>query len=128
MQHRQTPCPWCGATLCDDSNAFHAYLRRHDLHPWCWSGVGDGWLPIVEALTGDLRALGWSGKVAQIKEKFGTLRFYAEQTNAAMEARIRLAEDASAVTCERCGLPGALSNNGNIATLCPAHTREHQRR
>jgi hypothetical protein len=119
-------CKWCGATVCDPSNAFHAFLRKHDLHPWCWSGVDAGWLPLLDRLATDLKALGWKGKVAQIKEKFGGLRFYAEDTEPPMEARIRLAELESARTCEVCGRPadlGPIAGGSWIQTLCAIHRR-----
>ena len=85
-------CTWCGAEVCDPSDAFHDLLRRHDLHTPCWSGVPDAWLPLLDRLCTDLKAMGWNGRVGQIKEKFGTLRFYAEDTDDRMDARIREAE------------------------------------
>lgn len=101
-------CTWCGADskYCNKNDAFHDLLRRHDLHPWCWSGVGPGWLLLVERLVADLKAMGWRGDVAQIKEKFFELRFYAEDTTPDMEARISAATAESRLTCETCGKPG----------------------
>jgi hypothetical protein len=119
-------CYWCGASVCDPTNAFHDFLRKHDLHPWCWSYVDAGWLPVIDRLATDLKALGWKGKVAQIKEKFGGLRFYAENTDPLMEARIRLAELESARTCEMCGRPadiGPIAGASWIQTLCAVHRR-----
>jgi hypothetical protein len=119
-------CKWCGATACDPANGFHAILRKHDLHPWCWSHVDAGWLPLLDRLATDLKSLGWKGKIAQIKEKFGGLRFYAEDTEPPMEARIRLAELESARTCEVCGRPadlGPIAGGSWIQTLCAVHRR-----
>ena len=59
-------CTWCGAEECDPGDAFHDLLRKHDLHPWCWSGVPDAWLPLLDRLCTDLKAMGWNGRVAQI--------------------------------------------------------------
>jgi hypothetical protein len=62
-------------------------------------------------------------RIDQIKEKFGTLRFYVSgaASDSMMEA-IMEAESLSACTCERCGAPGAVrvSRAGFwLKTLCP---------
>ena len=117
-------CPWCASPYCDPTSAFHDFLRRHDLHPECISDVGDGWLPLLDTLVSDLRALGWQGKVGQIKEKFGGLRFYAEGTNGKMRDRILLAEQQSTKICDTCGQPGQIVRDGRMATRCTAHELE----
>ena len=38
-----------------------------------------------------------------------------------MDNRIRLAEDASYITCERCGELGEFRGGGWMATLCDEH-------
>lgn len=115
-------CTWCGADsrYCNENDTFHQLLRRHDLHPWCWSGVGDGWLPLIDQLVVDLKAMGWHGSVAQIKEKFGALRFYAEDTSDEMDARIEVACAASATTCENCGRQGSLQQDFRVEVACDA--------
>jgi len=62
--------------------------------------------------------------VTQVKEKFGTLRFYydirsdiSEIDNEISEA-IKEAELKSSITCEVCGKPGTQTNNGWIKILC----------
>jgi hypothetical protein len=55
--------------------------------------------------------------VMQVKEKFGTLRFYCSGTDA-IDRYIRLAERLSAVTCEDCGRPGKANDSGWIRTQC----------
>ena len=45
-----------------------------------WHGTGK----VFERLVVELRVLGWEGKVAQIKEKYGTLRFYAQAASEPM--------------------------------------------
>lgn len=61
--------------------------------------------------------------VQQVKEKFGTLRFYSPG-NDAIRRYIRLAERLSAMTCEVCGESGKLdSNSGWYRTLCPRHVK-----
>jgi hypothetical protein len=55
--------------------------------------------------------------VVQVKEKFGTLRFYCPNTDA-IQKYIQLAERLSSVTCEDCGKPGRPNNAGWIRTQC----------
>lgn len=58
-------------------------------------------------------------KIAQIKEKFGTLRFYADNLNDAATGAIILAKKLSSVTCEDCGNVGEQrSVRGWISTSC----------
>ena len=55
--------------------------------------------------------------VQQVKEKFGTLRFYCSGGETIYKF-ISLAERLSAVTCEDCGKQGTANNSGWISTLC----------
>ena len=59
-------------------------------------------------------------RVVQIKEKFGTLRFYVHgQLSDGLRAQIlQVEEEESARTCERCGAPGQLRNGGWRHTYC----------
>jgi hypothetical protein len=57
----------------------------------------------------------------QIKEKFGTLRFYCVGGDDYTQGVLDLAERMSGVTCERCGAPGETRNGGWIRTLCDQH-------
>lgn len=58
--------------------------------------------------------------VLQVKEKFGTLRFYVRGGNDVVYNFIQLAETMSGVACEDCGAPGKRIGKGWIRTLCPA--------
>ena len=86
----------------------------------------DGWFPIIRDLSLKLEAIiaampeGERGgyKAAQVKEKFGTLRFYMTAETDEMERLICEAESASARTCEYCGQPGKLRTKGWLFTLC----------
>jgi hypothetical protein len=60
----------------------------------------------------------------QIKEKFGTLRFYYCGGDDYCHGVESMAESMSAVTCEVCGSPGKLRNGGWIQTLCDEHANE----
>ncbi len=88
-----------------------------------WLEVGDGWLlKIIHPLIKDLLAAGWSGKLNQVKEKFGGLRFYvAAGEPDEVYKLIWAAENASTTICEICGAPGELRYGGWIKTLCDEH-------
>jgi hypothetical protein len=55
--------------------------------------------------------------VLQVKEKFGTLRFYCPGSDA-IDKYVRLAHRLSVVTCEDCGKPGTSNDSGWIRTQC----------
>lgn len=57
----------------------------------------------------------------QVKEKFGTLRFYYDGGDDYIRGIVSMAESMSAVTCEECGVPGKQRGGGWIQTLCDAH-------
>jgi hypothetical protein len=61
----------------------------------------------------------------QVKEKFGTLRFYYSGGDDSIDGMVRMAESMSAVTCEECGIPGRIRHGGWISTLCDEHARAH---
>lgn len=87
-------------------------------------GVGEGWRKLVEPLIERCNAEGVH--IAQIKEKFGTLRFYTiGRPSEELKDAIDKAEVLSAVTCEACGEPGGINNtHGWLLTLCPKHEAE----
>ena len=62
--------------------------------------------------------------VNQVKEKFGTLRFYYTGGDDYVDGVVRMGEGMSAVTCEDCGAPGRSRNGGWIRTLCDHHAEE----
>lgn len=59
-------------------------------------------------------------KVVQIKEKFGGLRFYANDTDSNIDGMIWFAEDLSYNICENCGSTDNVeqTKGGWISTLC----------
>ncbi len=79
---------------------------------------GEGWAPLIDRLIGDIIKLGWNKEIAQVKEKFGGLRFYINAAPDAVHDRINQAEDESFITCENCGEPGQPRGGGWIKTLC----------
>ena len=110
-------------------------------------GVGKGWWPILEALCNNIqRHIDWSHKqrawdiekgneprevvpqvtVAQIKEKFGGLRFYYDGGDDTIDGMVRMAESWASVSCEECGAPGVQRPGGWVKTLCDQHAAERE--
>jgi hypothetical protein len=54
----------------------------------------------------------------QVKEKFGTLRFYYTGGDDIIDGMVRMAESMSGVTCEECGNPGERGGSGWVRTIC----------
>ena len=85
-------------------------------HPWA-RDVGPGWAKVIQplvdyAIVHDLR-------ISQIKEKFGTLRFYSALDDT-LDKMIEEAEKLSSETCEACGAPGRVRHTGWWLCLCDA--------
>lgn len=59
----------------------------------------------------------------QVKEKFGTLRFYYDGGDEYIHGLASMAEWVSSVTCEECGERGKLRGSGWVYTACDKHTR-----
>ncbi len=94
------------------------------IHP-CNFECGVGWKDIINKLCADIHALDPTVTVVQIKQKFGTLRFYLGTVDAnsshAVYALVSEAEEKSAITCEWCGLPGSTDTSKHWhITLCPS--------
>ena len=101
--------------------------------------IGDGWIPLIEKLFDFCQfqhdSNGYPQIVAdQIKEKFGTLRFYyhfedcdsdqAEngkrfnRTEDLLDGACRFAEVMSSTICEQCGKPASLTSGGWRVVRC----------
>ena len=80
----------------------------------CVGDTGFGWVDIIKPLIEEAKEKGI--KVKQIKEKFGSLRFYVDREG--MYDSIRKAENKSEITCENCGKEGSLKRKGWIKCLC----------
>jgi hypothetical protein len=110
----------------------------------CWGfECGDGWFPILNQLMGNIQHhIDWKNKdgevvpqvtLDQVKEKFGTLRFYYSGGDDVVSGMVRMAESMSGVTCESCGNPASVQNNGGwMRAICdPCETKrgeEHAKR
>lgn len=83
---------------------------------------GEGWKVLIDALVAECAREGVT--IAQIKEKFGGLRFYVDSPTlpTSLAQAIAGAETLSYYICEDCGKPGQLSSNGRwLKTLCEVH-------
>lgn len=82
---------------------------------WASADISDGWIKLVSRLVDDLNEMDCSYTVAQVKEKFGGLRFYHDPAHAAgcggvdnwndcpLAQRIAIVEEESYNVCEKCG-------------------------
>jgi hypothetical protein len=95
----------------------------------CWGfSCGDGWYNILNALMGNIQGhIDWKNKkeevvpqvtLDQIKEKFGTLRFYYSGGDDVIDGMVRMAESMTEVTCEECGNVGERRGGGWVHTYC----------
>ncbi|MEO3430149.1 hypothetical protein AAFN88_14910 [Pelagibius sp. CAU 1746] len=87
-----------------------------------------GWLPLLERAVSQAehwmdRAILEKYQTSQIKEKFGTLRWYVA-SNEVLSVIVDYAELASEFTCLACGAEGKLRGDRTwILTLCDAHDK-----
>jgi hypothetical protein len=107
----------------------------------CWGfDVGDGWYKLLKKAAKELEPLIVAAikaspdsrdqgfyRATQIKEKFGTLRFYIYGGTKAMYAIIDKAEKQSSKICETCGKPGKLRGESWCYTRCLACWRREQK-
>ncbi len=113
-------------TTSADSHALHAAYPELP-----WFQFQAGWLSLIERLMIELYAAGFDTqhyRVTQLKEKFGTLRFYIDSSDPdkdrerLINALIDVACDRSISLCERCGRDGSLwINIGYWTTVCSEH-------
>ena len=94
----------------------------------CWGfECGDGWYNILDNLCWVIQShidqieLVEQVVATQVKEKFGTLRFYIYGGDDYIQGAIAMAEEMSARTCEVCGKPGKPQGGGWIRTTCGEH-------
>jgi hypothetical protein len=128
------------------------FVNRHgDMRTtaMCWGfECGDGWYNIIDQLCNNIQHhIDWRNKqrklllennphnmnipdevaqvvATQVKEKFGTLRFYYEGGDDVIHGIVSMAESMSGVTCDICGNPGTQTRGGWIRTLCEEHKKK----
>lgn len=102
---------------------------QHSLSPqktaMCWLfECGDGWFWLIKHLCAQLQ---WDIdrneypqiEATQVKEKFGSLRFYVNNSNNEQSAMITLSERLSEFICEDCGsTDNVTQTRGYIRSLC----------
>ena len=109
---------------------------------WSMFGIetGDGWEPAIrraaeklEPIFVDLIAKDPDGysygyyRTSQIKEKYGTGRWYLSCSNDEMDKIISDWEDETAKTCEQCGKPGKMRGHHWVYTTCFDHADPEHR-
>lgn len=83
---------------------------------------GDGWYQIIYDLCNELIGVDATPPTAvQVKEKYGTLRFYIDNGIDEHYNIIDHYERLSGKTCEVCGEPGKIRTGSWIKTLCDHH-------
>jgi hypothetical protein len=106
---------------------YWTHTQGHSFSLMCQGfSVGDGWYNILYRLSAKIKSIvssmpGEDPKkyyASQVKEKFGGLRFYMHNYTVEIEEAIREAEEEAARTCETCGNPGTLNEEGWLTTLC----------
>lgn len=90
----------------------------------------DGWFALIDSLSASIQSTIDSMPeqirddfyAVQIKEKFGTLRYYMNNDTPYIRGAISMGEHMSAWHCEVCGNVGSTRNIKNyIQTLCDKH-------
>lgn len=132
---------------------FELAMSRESRQPIAWGiSCENGWFQLLDYLCSTLEHMlnernrrrrvanleesPHTLRVVQIKEKFGTLRFYVQGIPSdskteinAFSAVISFAEKMSETICELCGAPGSLESNGGWwTTECPECRVERESR
>jgi hypothetical protein len=141
----------------EDINEYEVFVKSmEEKYPKMLAGkyggfaIGKGWWVIVDKLMGqiqwhidnsvkgnkwdlendktDVRPIIPQVTVAQIKEKFGGLRFYYDGGDEYIHGLVSMAESWAGIACEECGGIGERRSGGWIRTLCDKHEQEHKDR
>ena len=107
---------------------FPKEIRENPILPMYWGFMcGDGWFWLIDKLCECIQTYVDNNKkpqpvVAQVKEKFGGLRYYVDNTDDTIEGMIWFAEHLSYSICEICGKKGKLfTQKGWLKTRCEKH-------
>jgi hypothetical protein len=122
--------------LCEDYPKIFANRHKSMTETaMCWGfDHGDGWYDILDTACSLIQQhIDWKNRneekvsqvvADQVKEKFGTLRFYVSGGDDYTNGIIRMAEAMTAMTCEICGKPGEFRGRSWFYTACDEHTKE----
>lgn len=120
----------------------HVFARKaSSIEPFAMFGIEceKGWYSILNQLFACIdNHLEWKNRnkedeeklsfiLTQVKEKYGTLRFYYDGGDDRIDGMVRMAEAMSAVTCEVCGNAGRMRGHGWFYTACDEHTRSENK-
>ena len=120
------------------------------LEPYAMFGIecGGGWYDILNALCFQIQQhIDWNNRqrerllesnpynaripdevsqvvITQVKEKYGSLRFYYDGGDDRIHGMVCMAETMSAVICEVCGDRGRMRGRSWFYTACDRHTQE----
>jgi len=100
---------------------------------------GDGWFDLIDTLCRNIQHhVDWYSTshpdkieppiAAQVKEKFGGLRFYLDGGDDTICGMVMMAESMSYHICEECGNKGKSRSNGWVRTLCDEHAAKYEYR
>ncbi len=90
---------------------------------------GEGWYGLLQKLCSDIAAHATAVAIApsiiSVHEKYGTLRVDTSEDDPHIRRLLRDAEDASEKTCDVCGEPGNLLDDGVwMKTRCCLHVHQ----
>lgn len=107
---------------------FPEIFPQKDGYAMVWGfECGDGWYDLIRTLCKTIQGHinSYSPKdrppqteAIQVKEKFGTLRFYTNIHSEFAEGAIEMAAAMSAKICESCGKPGRFLKGGWVKVRC----------
>lgn len=101
----------------------------------CWGiDTGDGWYDLIDNLCGLLQGMTDNNPhspdrfpqivAVQVKEKYGTLRFYTRGDSDWQSGAIAFADYMSGSICDVCGGPGSCNQEGWISCRCEVHREQ----
>lgn len=98
----------------------------------CWGfECGSGWFELIDKLCACIQEecdrQNFQVKAVQVKEKYGTLRFYTDRGNEIIWGMIDRAERLSSYICETCGEPGKSRGEFWWYTACDEHALEEDK-
>lgn len=129
--------------MTDEFEKYDAFAKQMEerfpkmfAEPYGGFACGEGWWPILTNLCANIQHhIDWKNKqsevvpqvtVAQIKEKFGGLRFYYSGGDDTIDGMVRMAEAWAGNTCEDCGAPATKQTTGWIKNVCDKHFEERE--
>ena len=116
--------------LCEDYPKIFADRNKSPQETaMCWGfECGDGWYKLLDMTCWYIQTIidysqDYDNPIEQVvadqvKEKYGTLRFYVHGGNEQTDELIQLAEFMSGHTCERCGNRGKINDSGWVTVRC----------